>query len=70
MSSVIQLAAVSYNLAGAVAATGISDRTIRQAIKDGVLVAHYVGSKPFLRALDLDDWIESLPTEPTKARAS
>lgn len=63
MSAVVQLAAVSYSLAGAVAASGISDKTIRQAIKDRDLVAHYVGTKPVVMATDLAEWIESLPTE-------
>lgn len=66
MSAEVRLAAVSYNLAGAVAASGISDKTIRQAIKDGNLVAHYVGTKPVIYALDLADWIQSLPTESSR----
>lgn len=59
----LALAAVSYDLTGAVAASGISDRSIRQAIKDGELIAHYLGSKPLIRAVDLDEWVQSLPTE-------
>lgn len=65
MTAGITLTRVSYTLAEAVAATGISERTIRGAIEDGVLVANYVGakaSKPVLRAVELDAWIASLPT--------
>jgi len=61
----IALRAVSYTLAGAVEATGISEDTIRAAIADGSLIANYVGAKatkPVLRAVELDAWIESLPT--------
>ncbi|MBU4213915.1 MAG: hypothetical protein KJ792_04585 [Actinobacteria bacterium] len=61
----ITLTAVSYDLAGAAGATGISERTIRDAIASGDLVANYVGSKatkPILRAVELDAWIASLPT--------
>lgn len=57
------LAAVSYNLAGAMAATGVGETTIKTAIANDDLVAHYVGTKLIIRAADLDDWIQSLPTE-------
>lgn len=63
MTTHLALAAVSYNVAGAVKATGIGDTTIRQAIAENELVAHYVGNKPVILAADLADWIESLPTE-------
>lgn len=62
MNSHLALAAGSYNLAGAVAATGIGETTIKQAIAQGDLVAHYVGRKAVLRAVDLDEWIQSLPS--------
>lgn len=61
----ITLTRISYTLADAVIATGISESTIRAAIADGSLVAHWVGAKatkPVLRAVDLDEWIQSLPT--------
>lgn len=64
METRIALARVSFTIADAAIATGISERTIRDAIADGVLVAHGVGaksSKPILRAVDLDEWLESLP---------
>lgn len=59
----LALAAVSYNMAGAIAATGIGETTIKAAIKRNELVAHYVGTKLVIRAVDLDDWVASLPTE-------
>lgn len=59
----LALAAVSYNMAGAIAATGIGETTIKAAIKRDELVAHYVGTKLVIRAVDLDDWVASLPTE-------
>jgi hypothetical protein len=62
----ITLSRVAFTLAGAVEATGISEDTIRAAIKDGSLVANWVGekaTKPVLRAVELDAWIASLPTE-------
>lgn len=59
----LALAAVSYNMAGAIAATGIGETTIKTAIRENELIAHYVGNKLVIRAADLDDWIQSLPTE-------
>ncbi len=61
----ITLTRVSYTLNEAVVATGISEDTIRDAMKDGSLVAHYVGekaTKPVFRAVELDEWVQSLPT--------
>lgn len=57
------LPAISYNMAGAVAATGIGETTIKAAIRNNELIAHYVGNKLVIRAADLDEWIQSLPTE-------
>lgn len=59
----LALGAVSYNMAGATAATGVGETTITAAIRNGELIAHYVGVKLVLRAADLDEWIQSLPTE-------
>jgi hypothetical protein len=50
-------------MAGAVRASGIGETTIKAAIRQGDLIAHYVGSKLVIRAVDLDRWIETLPTE-------
>lgn len=65
----LALAAVSYQMDGAVKATGIGETTIKTAIANGDLVAHYVGVKTVIRAVDLDAWIQSLPTESPKSRA-
>lgn len=59
----ITLTSVSYDLDGSVEATGLSKTTIRAAVDNGDLIAHYVGRKPVFRAVDLDEWIRSLPTE-------
>lgn len=59
----VTLPAVSYKMAGAVAATGIGETNIKKAIADGELVAHYVGRKLVIHAADLDEWVRSLPTE-------
>lgn len=68
--SALALAAVSYNMAGAVEATGIGETRLKEAIARGDLIAHYNGAKLVIRAVDLDEWIQTLPTEsPAKARA-
>ena len=54
---------VSYDLRGAAETTGLSVKTIQAAIAQGDLVANYVGRKPILRAVELDAWVASLPTE-------
>lgn len=66
MTTHLALVSVSYSMAGAVAATGIGETSIRAALAADQLVAHYVGTKPVFRAVDLDEWIESLPTESPK----
>lgn len=63
----LALAAVSYNTAGAVVASGIGETTIKTAIAKDELIAHYVGNKLVIRAVDLDEWISSLPTERVKS---
>lgn len=59
----LALAAVSYSRDGAAEATGCSRSSIDNAIAAGDLTAHYLGTKPLIRAVDLDDWIRSLPEE-------
>lgn len=60
---------ISYAIPAASRATDIGQDRIRAAIKDGDLVAHYVGVKAIIRAADLDEWITRLPTEPQRGRA-
>jgi excisionase family DNA binding protein len=62
-AAVITYPRISYSLDGACKAVGLGPDTLRRAIADGELVAHYLGTKPVIRAVDLDTWIESLPTE-------
>lgn len=56
---------VSADIRRAAEATGVGTDTIRDAVADGSLVAHYAGakaSKPLFRAVELDAWVSSLPT--------
>lgn len=66
----LELKAVSYDLDGAVEATGLSKTTIRAAVQADELIAHYSGRKPVFRAVDLDEWVRNLPTEGSSRRAS
>lgn len=54
---------VSYTIAGAAKATGHSDKTIRRALADGSLVAHYPTSRPVILADDLRAWVTAAPTQ-------
>lgn len=65
----IAVAAVSYDVPGAAAASGLGETTLRTAIAKDELVVHYYGTKPVIRAVDLDDWIRSLPTEKPRKSA-
>lgn len=54
---------IAFTIPKAAIASGVGQDTIRAAIKNGDLVAHYVGVKAVVRAADLDEWITTLPTE-------
>lgn len=56
-------ARISYALPDAADAVGLSERTLRDAIAEGSLIAHYQGRKPLVMHRDLEAWVESLPTE-------
>lgn len=49
---------------------GLSVKTLEEAQHAGELIAHYWGTKPVYRAVDLDAWIESLPTEKPNLRSA
>lgn len=49
---------------------GLSVPVLREAQDAGDLIAHYWGRKPVYRAVDLDAWVESLPTEKPSLRSA
>lgn len=65
---------ISCTLRQAADRTGVSETTLSNAIADGYLTAHRAGDKGgriVLRAQDLDEWVQSLPTEsPTERQWS
>lgn len=54
---------ISADRATSAAACGVGETTLDKAVKEGELIPHYVGNKPVFRAVDLDEWVRSLPTE-------
>lgn len=59
---------VAYDTRGAAEAAGVGITSIKEAIDAGELVAHYRGTKPLIRAVDLDEWVAPLPTSPPRRR--
>lgn len=55
---------ISYNIAEAAEMIGYSERTLKQAIADGKLIARYANSKAVIRHDELDDWSKSMSMEP------
>ena len=67
--SVIQIAPVSYDYAGAAAATGLSEDVLRRAVKAGDLTPRYVSvagqqlTKPVIEADELRRWVAAGKSE-------
>ena len=56
---------VAYSLLDACAAVGLSERTVRDAIKRGDLAVRYAGRKVLIRADDLAAWVDAMPSSRT-----
>ncbi len=56
-------AQIGYTVAQAAAQVGLSERTIRDAIKDNYLAARYYNTKALIKHQDLEDWFDKLPSE-------
>ena len=54
---------ISYSVAEAAEAVGLSERVIRDAVKNHRIPARYMNSKALIRREDLADYIEQLPSE-------
>lgn len=57
------MAQIGYTVAQAAAQVGLSERTIRDAIKDNYLPARYLGTKALVKHQELEDWFDKLPSE-------
>jgi excisionase family DNA binding protein len=62
----LALNAISYTVPNAAKATGIGRGRIIRACDEGDLPCHWNGTNRIIRAADLDEWIQSLPTERPK----
>ncbi|WP_372595450.1 helix-turn-helix domain-containing protein [Actinotalea sp.] len=58
---------LAYTIPDAAQAVGLSERSIRDAIRRGDLAPRYFGSKPLIPAAELDAWLHSLPSERSSA---
>lgn len=54
---------LSYNVADAAAAVGVSPDVIRRAVRNGDIPVHYPTSRPVILRDDLEAWLASTPTE-------
>jgi excisionase family DNA binding protein len=54
---------ISYSVAEAAEAVGLSERVIRDAIKDSKIAVRYMNTKAIIRREDLADYIDQLPSE-------
>lgn len=54
----------AYSFEEAAAEVGYSVRTLKQAVADGRLIAKYENSKGIIRQIDLDEWLDRMPSEP------
>lgn len=57
------MAVIAYGYHDAAAAAGVSIDVIRRAVRAGDLTPRYPTSKPVIRAIDLQAWIDRAPTE-------
>lgn len=59
-------AKISYTVAEAAEQVGLSERVIRDAIKDSHLAARFFNTKALIRHEDLSEWIDRLPSESSR----
>jgi len=60
--------AISLSYEDAAAVVGVSVDVIRRAVRAGDLVPRYPTSRPVLLRRDLEEWVESAPTERPSGR--
>lgn len=58
---------IAYTYEQAAEQVGYSERTIRQAVKDGNLRASFANTKGVIQHEELVEWVKSLPAEYSKA---
>lgn len=58
------LSPYALNIKNAAEYANVSRDVISAAIKTGDLIAHYPTSRPVIKVTELQNWIDSTPTEP------
>jgi hypothetical protein len=58
---------ISASLEASAKGTGVGVKQIREASDSGDLPVYWAGNKRIYRAADLDEWIQTLPTERPRA---
>lgn len=61
-------APLAYSIPDAAQAVGLSERSIRDAIRRGDLAPRFYGAKPLITAAELDAWLNALPSAPRTRR--
>lgn len=54
---------ISYTIAEAAESVGLSERSLRDAIKDSKIAVRYFNTKAIIRREDLESYIDQLPSE-------
>lgn len=54
---------LAYSIPEAAEAVGLSERTLRDAIKDSRIAVRYMNTKAIIRREDLEAYIDKLPSE-------
>ena len=54
---------LAFTIPEAAAVASVGESVLRRAIKSGDLPQRYPSTRPVILASDLDNWLESLPTE-------
>ena len=54
---------LSYSVPDAARAVGLSEWSIRAAIRNGDLAPRYYGTKPLIPAAELEAWLNALPSD-------
>lgn len=54
---------LAYTYQEAATAVGVSVRSLQRLVERGDLAVKYIGTKPVIRASELNDWVEALPSE-------
>ena len=57
---------LAYTYQEAAEATGISVEEIKKAVRRGDLIPSYPTTRPVIRAVELERWLESMPAEPVR----